>query len=165
MRPILSLRTTSRTSGRNYKGCIFLTSICKESKYRLMESGVYANSNVTSTQRPLCLRENGASYSIKKPRLLDLLRESLRSRHYSRRTEQTYCYWVRRFIIFHGVRHPAEMAEGWGRVPMPNALDRKYPQCFQRMALAMGLSPGEPVKESIFNSSARNREVSYADNI
>jgi hypothetical protein len=46
-----------------------------------------------------------------KPKLLDQLREALRSRHYSRRTEQTYCYWVKRFIFFHHVRHPAEMAE------------------------------------------------------
>jgi integron integrase len=39
------------------------------------------------------------------------LRAALRSRHYSRRTEQAYSLWVRRFIRFHGVRHPAEMAE------------------------------------------------------
>lgn len=45
------------------------------------------------------------------PKLLDRLRESLRSRHYSRRTEETYCQWVKRFIYFHGVRHPREMAE------------------------------------------------------
>lgn len=44
-----------------------------------------------------------------RPRLLDRLREALISRHYSRRTEQTYCYWVRRYIFFHRVRHPAEM--------------------------------------------------------
>lgn len=46
-----------------------------------------------------------------KPKLLDQLREGLRARHYSRRTEQTYCNWVRRFIYFHNIRHPAEMAE------------------------------------------------------
>jgi len=45
------------------------------------------------------------------PKLLDRLRETLRSRHYSRRTEQTYCHWVKRFIYFHNVRHPAEMGE------------------------------------------------------
>ena len=39
------------------------------------------------------------------------LRDALRSRHYSRRTEQIYCLWVRRFIYFHRLRHPAEMAE------------------------------------------------------
>lgn len=46
-----------------------------------------------------------------KPRLLDLLRQALRARHYSRRTEKTYVFWVRKFIFFHGVRHPAEMGE------------------------------------------------------
>jgi len=35
----------------------------------------------------------------------------MRSRHYSRRTEQTYCHWVKRFIYFHRIRHPAEMGE------------------------------------------------------
>ena len=51
------------------------------------------------------------SRSARKPRLLEQLRQALRSRHYSRRTEQTYCQWVKRFIYFHKVRHPAEMAE------------------------------------------------------
>jgi len=46
-----------------------------------------------------------------KPKLLDQLREAPRARHYSRRTEQTYCSWVKRFIFFHNVRHLAEMAE------------------------------------------------------
>lgn len=46
-----------------------------------------------------------------KPKLLGLLREALRSRHYSHKTEQTYCSWVKRFIRFHGMRYPAEMAE------------------------------------------------------
>jgi len=46
-----------------------------------------------------------------RPKLLDQLREALRSRHYSRRTEQTYCHWVKRFIYFYNVRPPAEMAE------------------------------------------------------
>ena len=45
------------------------------------------------------------------PKLLDRLRTSLRSRHYSRRTEQTYSYWIKRFVYFHKMQHPAEMAE------------------------------------------------------
>ena len=39
------------------------------------------------------------------------MRDALRSRHYSRRTEQSYCHWVKRFVLFHEVRHPSEMAE------------------------------------------------------
>jgi site-specific recombinase XerD len=43
------------------------------------------------------------------PRLLDQVRESVRLRHYSYRTEQQYVGWIRRFIRFHGKRHPREM--------------------------------------------------------
>jgi hypothetical protein len=35
------------------------------------------------------------------PRLLDRMRDALRSRHYSRRTEQAYLLWARRYIVFH----------------------------------------------------------------
>lgn len=44
-----------------------------------------------------------------RPRLLDLVRRELRVRHYSYRTEQQYLAWIRRFIRFHGVRHPSSM--------------------------------------------------------
>lgn len=44
-----------------------------------------------------------------KPRLLDQLREAIRVRHYSYRTEQQYVHWVRRYILFHGRRHPSEL--------------------------------------------------------
>ncbi|MEW6132776.1 MAG: integron integrase [Pseudomonadota bacterium] len=43
------------------------------------------------------------------PRLLDRMRAEIRLRHYSIRTEETYVDWARRFILFHGKRHPAEM--------------------------------------------------------
>jgi integron integrase len=59
-------------------------------------------------------REEGRKTSVQRaggPKLLDRLRESLRTRHYSRRTEEAYSHWVKRFIYFHGVRHPKEMAE------------------------------------------------------
>jgi hypothetical protein len=42
-----------------------------------------------------------------KPRLLDRMREALRLRRYSRRTEEAYVAWARRFILFHGKRHPS----------------------------------------------------------
>src|SRR5678816_2553169 len=45
-----------------------------------------------------------------KPRLLDHLREAIRVRHYSYRTETQYVAWVRRYILFHGKRHPRELA-------------------------------------------------------
>jgi integron integrase len=46
---------------------------------------------------------------IPPPKLLDQLRDAIRLRHYSIRTEETYVQWVRRFILFHGRRHPEEM--------------------------------------------------------
>lgn len=44
-------------------------------------------------------------------RLLERLRRRLRTRRYSARTETAYCGWVRRFVIFHGRRHPESMGE------------------------------------------------------
>ena len=43
------------------------------------------------------------------PRLLDRVRQTLRARHGSRRTEKAYVGWIRRYILFHGKRHPADM--------------------------------------------------------
>jgi integron integrase len=43
------------------------------------------------------------------PRLLDQVRLTLRSRHYSIRTEQSYVSWIRDFILFHEKRHPKEL--------------------------------------------------------
>jgi hypothetical protein len=44
-------------------------------------------------------------------RLLDQVREAIRARHYSPRTEKAYVFWARKFIVFHGKRHPATMGE------------------------------------------------------
>src|SRR6266496_1744380 len=46
-----------------------------------------------------------------KPKLLDQVRNVIRRKHYSIRTEQAYIDWIKRFIIYHGKRHPREMAE------------------------------------------------------
>jgi hypothetical protein len=43
------------------------------------------------------------------PRLLDRVRNEIRLRHYSIRTEQTYTHWIVRFVRFHGLRHPRDM--------------------------------------------------------
>ena len=44
------------------------------------------------------------------PRLLAQVRNAIRRRHYSYRTEQAYVHWIKRYIHFHGKRHPGEMA-------------------------------------------------------
>jgi integron integrase len=54
-----------------------------------------------------------ASGDIRAPRqpgLLDAVRERLRAKHYSYRTEEQYVYWIRRFILFHDKQHPKNMA-------------------------------------------------------
>ena len=42
-------------------------------------------------------------------KLLDQVRDAVRLKHYSYRTEQTYVQWIRRFILFHNKRHPQAM--------------------------------------------------------
>ncbi len=58
------------------------------------------------------LTESGNSASpSNSPRLLDRLRGAIRRLHYSRRTEEAYIHWTKRFIYFHGKRHPSELGE------------------------------------------------------
>ncbi len=52
-----------------------------------------------------------SAHRSQKPRLLDEVRRRLRAQHLSRSTEKTYVGWIRRYILFHGKRHPKEMAE------------------------------------------------------
>lgn len=49
--------------------------------------------------------------SASNPKLLDQVRQAIRRRHYSDRTEKAYVHWIKRFIFFHNKRHPLEMAE------------------------------------------------------
>jgi integrase-like protein len=65
-------------------------------------------------------RDGGSPASIAAgpPRLLDRLRQTLRTRHYSPRTEKAYVAWIRRFVLFHEKHHPLEM----GRVEVERFL-------------------------------------------
>lgn len=48
------------------------------------------------------------------PKLLDQVRDKLRVKHYSIRTEHTYADWIKRYILFHGKRHPKDLrARDW----------------------------------------------------
>ena len=47
--------------------------------------------------------------NVQPKRLLDQVRDVIRVKHYSPRTEQAYVDWITRFILFHYRRHPAEM--------------------------------------------------------
>jgi len=50
-------------------------------------------------------------FTRNKPKLLDQVRDVIRLKHFSIRTEQSYIHWIRRFILFHHKRHPRDMAE------------------------------------------------------
>ena len=54
------------------------------------------------------IRETGPT-EPPKPRLLDRVRGAIRARHMSRSTEESYVGWIRRYVLFHGKRHPSEM--------------------------------------------------------
>jgi site-specific recombinase XerD len=47
----------------------------------------------------------------RKPKLLDQVRQVIRVKHYSLRTEESYINWIKRFIFFHDKKHPIEMGE------------------------------------------------------
>src|SRR5258708_26675409 len=53
--------------------------------------------------------ETNSAPDAREKRLVERFREAIRSRHYGRRTEKTYWYWVRYFVFFHGKRHPREL--------------------------------------------------------
>jgi len=72
-----------------------------------------------------------------KPKLLDIVRERIRSRHYSLRTERAYLDWIRRFIVFHDKRHPSELsAPDVERFLTHLAVDRHVASSTQNQALA-----------------------------
>lgn len=69
-------------------------------------------------------------------RLLERVRHRLRTRRYSRRTEEAYCDWIRRFILYHERRHPAEMSEPEVSAFLTHlAVDRRVSAATQNQAL------------------------------
>jgi len=47
--------------------------------------------------------------NAKPKKLLDQVRDVLRVKHYAYSTEKTYVFWIRRYILYHGKKHPADM--------------------------------------------------------
>jgi integron integrase len=71
------------------------------------------------------------------PKLLEQVRNELRTRHYSYRTEQTYLQWIKQFILFHGKRHPSLLAsEDIGSFLTHLAVQRTVAASTQNQALA-----------------------------
>lgn len=70
------------------------------------------------------------------PRLLDEVRARIRIKHYSIRTEQAYVHWIRRYILFHGKRHPKELgADAVTQFLSHLAVDRKVAASTQNQAM------------------------------
>src|SRR5262245_15137544 len=71
------------------------------------------------------------------PRLLDRVRDAIRRKHYSRRTEETYIHWIKRFIYYSGKRHPAQMGAAEVTAFLNHlATDRHVASATQNQALA-----------------------------
>jgi integron integrase len=71
------------------------------------------------------------------PKLLDQARGLIRLKHYSIRTEQAYLHWIKQFILFHGKRHPSEMAEPEVTAFLSHlAIDRNVSSSTQTQALS-----------------------------
>lgn len=69
--------------------------------------------------------------------MLSVTRERLHLKHYSPRTEQSYVGWIRRFMRFHGRRHPHRMGASEGHaLPTSFAVDRKVSAAAQNQAVA-----------------------------
>ena len=67
---------------------------------------------------------------------VDRVRQALQARHYSRRTEKPYVAWIRRYILFHHKRHPADMgASEVTRFLTALAVERKVAASTQNQAL------------------------------
>lgn len=74
---------------------------------------------------------------LRKPKLLEQVRLRLRARHYSRRTESAYVQWIRRYILFHGKRHPMALGESEINAFLTNlAVEGKVAASTQTQALS-----------------------------
>jgi len=91
-----------------------------------------------ATKEVIRRRESAADGGQRRaPRLLDVVREAIRVRRYSRSTEKAYVYWIRQFIVFNDRRHPREMGEPEiSRFLTSLAVDRHVSASTQNQALS-----------------------------
>ena len=100
----LRIPTPSAMFGRTNKGSVASMAIAIRSNgrisYPFLSAGAFTAAPAVRETGPAC---------APKPRLLDRVREAIAARHYSHRTEKAYIHWIKRYIFFHGKRHPIEM--------------------------------------------------------
>lgn len=86
---------------------------------------------LSTPERAWCVSEPS------RPRLMDVVRQRLRVRHYSHRTEEAYCAWIRRYLRFHRGRHPRAMGEAEINVFLSwLAVERRVSPSTQNQALS-----------------------------
>ena len=79
---------------------------------------------------------NGGPRNTKNPRLLDLVRNVIRCKHYSIRTEHSYIDWIKRYIHFHDKQHPEKLNETHISAFLTHlAVDKKVASSTQNQAL------------------------------
>ena len=90
------------------------------------------------TERPAEYSQSTSDPVVPRPpKLLERMRIHLRTRHYSIRTEEAYIDWARRFIVFHGKRHPQEMGAAEVEAFLSHlAVDRQVSASTQNQAKA-----------------------------
>lgn len=71
------------------------------------------------------------------PKLPDRVRAAIRARHYSPRTEEAYVMWIRRYILFHGKKHPSAVrGDEVNAFLSSRAMDGKVSASTQNQALS-----------------------------
>jgi integron integrase len=114
---------------------------------------------VVRDSRPFAGHPSGttASAESSRPRLLDQVRVALRTAHYSPRTEASYITWIRRYILFHGKRHPDQLGEREiGQFLSALATERHVSASTQNQALAALL---------FLYKSVLQREIGWIDDV
>ncbi len=77
----------------------------------MSEAYSIAEAGIVTDIEGLLVRERPPAPPRGKPRLLDRVRDAVRTRHLSPKTEKAYVGWTKRFVVFQGMRHPEEMRE------------------------------------------------------
>ncbi len=100
-------------------------------------SGASQKAKVTWSPQPCPLSADLVALAASAPRLLDRVRLAIRVRHYSRRTEECYVAWVKRYVRFHRLRHPGGLgAAGVQRFLVELADQAKLSASSQAQALS-----------------------------
>lgn len=100
------------------------------------------------------------------PKLLDQIRIAIRTRHYSHRTEKSYINWIKRFVRFHGTRHPSELNESHVQAYLEHlAVKRQVASSTQNQALNAILFMYKNVLKISLNTDMKIVRAKQSDHI